>query len=181
VGFLAALILAAQFLQHLGLLTASITVEHYHDLGKLLFGFVFFWGYIAFSQYMLMWYANIPEETGWYLIRQTDGWAGVSLVLLFGHLLLPFLGLLSRHVRRNRIALAGWALWLLVMHWIDLYWLVMPQFSESAGPTFGWIDLCCLVGLGAAYVSAVLWAAADRALIPVKDPRLLESLAFRNA
>ena len=74
----------------------SITTEHYHDLGKLLFGFVVFWGYIAFSQYMLIWYANIPEETVWYLARQTNGWTSVSLGLLFGHLLIPFFGLLPR-------------------------------------------------------------------------------------
>ncbi len=180
VGFLAALILGAQFLQQRGLLKESLTVEHYHDLGKLLFGFVFFWGYIAFSQYMLMWYANIPEETQWYLVRQTGGWVGISLALLFGHFLLPFPGLLSRHVRRNRIALASWSVLLLVMHWVDLYWLVMPQLSKDAGPTFSLVDLCCLVGLGAAYVAAVLWVAADRALIPIKDPRLAESLAFKN-
>ncbi len=75
-----------------GRLTDTITIEHYHDLGKLLFGFVIFWGYIAFSQYLLIWYANIPEETVWYLMRQTGPWAIVSLVLLFGNLLIPFLG-----------------------------------------------------------------------------------------
>jgi hypothetical protein len=180
VGAIAALILAAQYLQQRGLLKESITVEHYHDLGKLLFGFVFFWGYIAFSQYMLIWYANIPEETQWFLVRQTGGWAGISLILLFGHLLLPFPGLLSRHVRRNRLALMGWSAWLLIMHWIDLYWLVMPQLTGKDGPTFGLVDLCCLIGLGAAYGSAVLWAAGDRALIAVRDPRLPESLAFKN-
>jgi hypothetical protein len=180
VGAIAALILAAQYLQHRGLLKESITVEHYHDLGKLLFGFVFFWGYIAFSQYMLIWYANIPEETQWFLIRQTGGWAGISLILLFGHFLLPFAGLMSRHVRRNRILLGGWAAWLLVMHWLDLYWLVMPQLSKEAGPTFGLVDLCCLIGLGSLYVSSFLWAVGDHALIPVRDPRLAESLAFEN-
>ena len=180
VGAIAALILAAQFQQHRGLLKESITVEHYHDLGKLLFGFVFFWGYIAFSQYMLIWYANIPEETQWFLVRQTGGWTGISLILLFGHFLLPFAGLLSRHVRRNRVVLAGWSAWMLIMHWLDLYWLIMPQLTKDAGPTFGLVDLCCLVGLGAAYGSAVLWAAGDHALIAVRDPRLAESLAFKN-
>ena len=75
VGFLAAVILLAVLLQAGGRLTASVTVEHYHDLGKLLFAFVIFWGYIAFSQYMLIWYANIPEESDWYRVRQRGGWA----------------------------------------------------------------------------------------------------------
>lgn len=180
VGFIAALILAAQFLQQRGLLTSAITVEHYHDLGKLLFGFVFFWGYIAFSQYMLIWYSNIPEETRWYLLRQSGGWLGISLLLLFGHLLLPFPGLLSRSVRRNRAALAGWSVWLLVMHWIDLYWLVMPQLYED-GPAFGLVDVGCLVGLGCVYIATALWVASDQALIAHKDPRLAEALAFKTA
>jgi hypothetical protein len=180
VGFVAALILGAQLLQKRGLLVQSITVEHYHDLGKLLFGFVFFWGYIAFSQYMLIWYANIPEETGWFMVRQTGGWLGISLLLLFGHFLLPFPGLLSRHVRRHRAALALWSVLLLVMHWVDLYWVVMPELPENAGPVFGLVDLCCLVGMGALYIASVVFVAADRPLIAVKDPRLAESLAFKN-
>ena len=110
-----------------------ITVEHYHDLGKLLFAFVIFWGYIAFSQYLLIWYANIPEETEWYLVRQSGPWLWVSLVLLFGGLLIPFCGLLSRHAKRRRWSLAFWAVWLLAMHWIDLYWIIMPNLGVRAG------------------------------------------------
>ena len=87
-----------------GRLPASITVEHYHDLGKLLFAFIVFWAYIAFSQYMLIWYANIPEETGWFLKRQTGAGSGVSLALLFGHFVLPFLVLLPRYVKRRPTA-----------------------------------------------------------------------------
>ena len=90
-----------------GVLGRAVTVEHYHDLGKLLFAFVVFWAYIAFSQYMLIWYGNIPEETGWYLKRQTGDWAWVSLVLLFGHFVLPFLVLLPRAVKRRPRLLAA--------------------------------------------------------------------------
>jgi hypothetical protein len=157
----------------------AITLEHYHDLGKLLFSFVFFWGYIAFSQYMLIWYANIPEETRWLLVRQTNGWQWIGLLLVFGHLLVPFLGLLSRHVRRHRAALAGWSALLLVMHWLDLYWLVMPTYSPAALP-FGLADVLCLVGIGSLYLAAVVHVAADRALVPLRDPRLDESLVFHN-
>ena len=83
VAFLAAVIVFAMILQASGRLSESVTVEHYHDLGKLLFAFVIFWGYIAFSQYLLIWYANIPEETDWLLVRQRGGWTAVSLLLLF--------------------------------------------------------------------------------------------------
>ena len=97
VGFFALLAMLACSVQRAGGLTQSVTVEHYHDVGKLAFGFVVFWAYIAFSQYMLIWYANIPEETVWYRPRQGDTWwIGVSLLLLFGHFLAPFLALLSR-------------------------------------------------------------------------------------
>ena len=179
VGGLATLILTAMALQAAGKLTDSITTEHYHDLGKLLFAFVVFWGYIAFSQYMLIWYANIPEETVWYLVRQTGPWVGVSLVLLFGHLLIPFFGLLSRGVKRCKVSLGFWAVWLLVAHWIDLYWLVMPSLGAKTLP-LGLIDGCLLVGIGGIYLAGLVRLAADCSLVPRKDPRLDESLAFEN-
>lgn len=179
VAVLATIILFAAALQANGRLTTTITTEHYHDLGKLLFGFVIFWGYIAFSQYMLIWYANIPEETFWYRERQTGVWAGVSLALLFGHLIIPFLGLLSREAKRRKWLLAFWAVWLLVFHWLDLYWLVMPSL-DAPGLPFGLIDVCLILGLGSLYLAGVLVVAGQRSLIPVRDPRLPEALAFEN-
>ncbi|MEX2358618.1 MAG: quinol:cytochrome C oxidoreductase, partial [Pirellulaceae bacterium] len=142
-------------------------------------GFTMFWAYIAFSQYLLIWYGNIPEETEWFLVRQNNGWEYIALVLIFGHFILPFLGLMSRHVRRRKLLLAAWGVWILVMHWIDIYWLVMPQVSPE-GLTFGLIDLCCLLGIGGFYISNLIWIAADRPLVPVQDPWLSESLAFKQ-
>ena len=179
VGFLAAVILAAMLLQATGRLNSSITAEHYHDLGKLLLGFVVFWGYIAFSQYMLIWYANVPEETTWYLARQSGSWKWVSVVLLFVHLLVPFFGLLSREAKRRKVLLGFWAVWLLVAHWIDLYWLVMPGL-EAEGLPPGAVDAACLAGIGGLYLAGVLWTAGKVSLVPLGDPRLKESLAFRN-
>jgi hypothetical protein len=179
VGFFAFLILLAMALQKTGHLGSAITTEHYHELGKLLLGFIVFWGYMAFSQYMLIWYANIPEESVWYLARQTGPWTWVSLGLLFGHLLIPFFGLLSREVKRCRILLGAWAVWMLVIHWIDVYWLVMPTFAEDRLP-FGAIDICCMVAVGSLFLAGLLWSARGRALVPVQDPRLSESLAFEN-
>ena len=140
-----------------------------------------FWGYIAFSQYLLIWYANIPEETQWYLVRQSGPWLWVSLVLLFGGLLIPFCGLLSRHAKRRRWSLAFWAVWLLAMHWIDLYWIIMPNLGVRAGthPTAA-IDVCLFVGIGGVYLAGLLHLAGQHPLLPVADPRLGESLAFEN-
>ena len=179
VGSLAMLILVTIMLQAAGRLKTSVTVEHYHDLGKLLFAFVVFWGYIAFSQYMLIWYANIPEETEWYLVRQTGAWHWVTVGLLFGHLLIPFFGMISREVKRRRMLLGFWAAWMLVWHWIDMYWLVMPSF-DGTQPTFGLIDVCCLVGLDAIWGAGLLRLAANRPLVAAGDPRFEESLAFEN-
>lgn len=179
VGALATIILIAALLQASGRLTATITIEHYHDLGKLLLGFVIFWGYIAFSQYMLIWYANVPEETVWYLERQSGAWAAVSLALLFGHLIIPFFGLLSRQAKRRTWILAFWAAWLLAFHWLDLSWLVMPSL-DAPGLSFGLIDICLILSLGSLYLAGLLVVAGQRSLIPLRDPRLPEALAFEN-
>ena len=124
---LVALTLLALWLQSCGLLRGVVTKEHYHDLGKLTFAFVFFWGYIAFSQYMLIWYANIPEETQFYMTRQIGPWAGVSLALIVVHFVLPFVGLMSKHAKRILPLFVFWLVWLLVAHAFDLFWLIMPN------------------------------------------------------
>ena len=184
VGFLAVLILSLMLLQRLGLLRRSVTVEHYHDLGKLLFAFVFFWGYIAFSQYMLIWYGNLPEETAWFARRgastvEPSGWSAVALALLLGHFVLPFAGLLSRHAKRSRVWLGGMAAWLLVMHWLDLYWLVMPE-APAAGWPPGLAEIGCTAGLTGLFAAGVLRLTSGRSLLALRDPRLPESLAFHN-
>jgi hypothetical protein len=179
VAGLAVLILFAIIVQNRGVTRRAITVEHYHDLGKLLLGFVVFWGYMAFSQYMLIWYANIPEETVWYLVRQTGPWKWVSLVLLFGHLFIPFLGLLSRDVKRRKTLLGFSAAWLLAAHWLDLYWLVTPTFFPERLP-FGVVDLGCFGGMACLFLAGTIQLSRGRHLIPIRAPRLAESLAFEN-
>ena len=179
-SFFATTAVLSRFMQASGRLKHSINTEHYHDVGKFMFGFVFFWGYIAFSQYMLIWYANIPEETEWFQQRQTGGWLYFSLLLLFGHFVLPFAGLLSRHVKRNLVALTSWAIFLLGMEWVDLYWLIMPSASE-AGPPLSLMDLTCWVGMAGVFVAHFGFMARGKRLVPVQDPRIAESLAFENA
>jgi hypothetical protein len=178
-GALCFLVLAAIGLQAGGRLTESITTEHYHDLGKLILSFVIFWGYIAFSQYMLIWYGNIPEETRWYLPRQTGPWATVSLALVFGHLLIPFFGLLPRWAKRSKLVLGFWAAWILVFHWIDMLWLVMPEVEHDGLP-IRTMDLLIALGLGCLWLAGLVWLACSRSLIASGDPRLAEAVAFEN-
>jgi hypothetical protein len=160
-------------------LASAVTIEHYHDLGKLMFAFVVFWAYIAFSQYMLIWYAHIPEEAAWVKIRQEGPWAALSLLLLFGHFVVPFLWLMSRHTKRRRGVLLAAAAWLLAMHWLDLYWLVMPEWSPEAWP-FHWLDLTCWLAVGGTVLPVPLLALDRVKLLPVRDPRLAESLSLEN-
>jgi len=183
VGFFALLAVLLAVLQATGRLTQSITTEHYHDVGKLLFAFVVFWAYIAFSQYMLIWYGDIPEETVWYRARQTDSWwVGTSLLLLFGHFVLPFLALLSRYPKRRRTPLLVAAGWMLCMHWLDLYYLVAAPTQEGATQSGGLLftDVTLLVGLGGLFVAALAFRMRRGALLAERDPRLAESLAFEN-
>jgi hypothetical protein len=180
VAGLSILILTALCLQATGRLVNVITAEHYHDLGKLLLTFVVFWGYIAFSQYLLIWYGDIPEETQWYLVRQSGDWKWISLVFLVGgNCLIPFCGLLPRFVKRKKLLLGFWALWLLAMHWIDLYWLVMPNLGGEKLP-FDIIDICLLVGMFGIYAASAARVAGNNSLVPPADPRLKESLSFEN-
>ncbi|WP_412060621.1 hypothetical protein [Rubrivirga sp. IMCC45206] len=133
-GWLGALCLIAflALLLKKGGMATDITVEHTQDVGKFMFGFVVFWTYVAFSQYMLYWYANLPEEIVWFQKRFTGGWEVVAWSLFIFHFILPFLILLPRNTKRIAPALATMAVWLLVMHWVDLWWIAMPSMHVAA-------------------------------------------------
>ncbi len=178
-SFHCVLALSLFFLQGAGRLTKSVSVHHFHDIGKMMFAFVVFWAYIAFSQFMLIWYADIPEETIWFKSRFDGGWQTVSIIQLVGHFVIPFFGLVSRHVKRHKKALAFWAVYLLVMHYIDLYWLIMPSFDAKQAP---WhiMDLLALLGVAGVMIANFGRVASGVNLRPTKDPRLAKSLAFEN-
>jgi len=180
VAFLAVMPKILYGLQMRGILTNAVTVEHYHDVGKLLFGFIVFWAYIAFSQYMLIWYGNLPEETEWFLKRQTGEWTTVSLLLIFGHFLVPFLLLISRAIKRRPLLLALTGGYVALMCWIDIYWLVVPEFSPGVA-RFGMLDILCLLGMSGVYSAAVVLRLKRHSVVAEKDPRLEESLAFESA
>jgi len=170
--------LTLMWLQSKGRLASSVTVHHFHDLGKMVFAFTIFWAYVGFSQFMLQWYANIPEETLWWKERFANSWGTYSWVLLFGHFVIPFFGLLSRWVKRNKKALAFWCIWQLVMIYIDMYWLVMPTVSDEV--PFKLIDLTCWIGVLALFIAGIAYRAKNLDLLAKNDPRLPDSLAFEN-
>jgi len=170
---LAFITLATIFLSEKGVLANLITPEHYHDLGKLLFAFTVFWGYIAFAQYFLIWYANIPEETIWYRVRWTD-WRPLSLLIIFGHFVIPFVVLISRGAKRNPVVMRTMAIWLLFIHWVDLYWVIMPNHAGQALQST-WIDIATMAGIGGLTLWFFWRRMASQALVPVNDPRLQAS------
>ncbi len=173
------MVIFGSYLRNKGVLTDTITVEHYHDLGKFLFGFVIFWGYIGFSQYFLIWYANIPEETIWYLERWEGSWKIVTMTIVFGHFVIPFLLLMPRAMKRNLKVLKIIAIFILIMHWIDLYWLVMPSLHHD-GASISWMDLAGFLGIGGLFLGFFMRRYAANALVPVNDPRLEKSINMKN-
>ena len=180
VGFIALLSLLAVAMPRAGLLDSVITTEHLHDLGKFLFAFTSFWAYIAFSQFLLMWYANLPEETIWYKARLEGSWKAASVLLMVGHFGIPFLYLMGRDVKRRGWTLAIGGVWLLAMHFVDLYWQVMPVLHpEGVRPHI--LDVAAFLAIGGCFVAAAGWLMRRQALVPLGDPRLAESMAFENA
>jgi hypothetical protein len=181
-----------------GLMKDLITAEHYQDLGKLLFGFgIVFWAYIAFSQYMLIWYGNVPEETTWFLARQVGQWRLVSAALLLGHFVIPFLFLISRWTKRWQGTLTFGVAWMLVFHWVDLAYLIQPVIPHDigsfdtydallaayAGERAPLLDPAMLaISIGALFllVGGTLKRLSRTGLLCKGDPRLGESLRFEN-
>lgn len=183
VSSLAAIILLTLALRSSGPLKGAVTIEHFHDLGKLMFGFLVFWAYVHFSQFMLIWYAALPEETTFYHQRwDFEPWANVSWALILLHFVLPFFWTISRNFKRNLGRLQIGAAILLVMHVVDIYWFVMPNFLPGqAGFSFHWLDLACLLAVAGIYGAFVFNRMNQHSLVPVGDPRLQRSLQFLNA
>jgi len=157
----AVLTLMSMALQRCGRLQNAITVEHYHDLGKWLFAWMTFWAYICIAEYLLIWYGNIPSETRFFLFRDLGPWGIISIALLVGHFLIPFLGLMSRHVKRNKTALAFWCIWLLFFGYLDMFWQIQPGMwvntpglTESIGPQ----DPYHLMAGAPAQLQQLIWA-----------------------
>jgi len=175
---LAAIAFSAVMLQQAGYLKGVVNDEHYHDLGKLMFGFIVFWAYIGFSQFFLIWYSNIPEETHWYRLHWEGGWSTVTLSLVFLHFTIPFFAILSRHPKRNRAAMLVVSLLLLSMHYVDLFWIVMPIKRPEMQVHLR--DITALIGTVGVGLAFLLYRMGAAPLIPIKDPLLKASLEYDN-
>jgi hypothetical protein len=179
VAILALMCIVVPRMRRLGPLRRFVTVEHQHDLGKLLFVSTALWAYVSFCQYMLIWYAGLPEETHWYARRMEGAWEALGITLMVGHFGLPFVLLLSRRIKRTSPALAAVAVWLLAMHYLDLYYVIMPVLHHDLRPHI--LDLTSFVGVGAAFSWGFARLTARHSLIAKGDPRLRESIAFESS
>lgn len=207
-AFFAFITLVCKFLGARGYLQGAVSTEHYHDLGKLLFTFMVFWTYTNFAQYMLIWYANLPEETAFFAARRAgNGWGAVGTLLIFGHFLVPFAFLMSRHIKRNTVTLMVGSVFMLLMHWIDMQYLILPNAGSHAAEAehasltampdtslFGhfshdlpmwlgnlyWFDFTNLIGMFMLLCGMTLFYIRNTNLVPTRDPRLVESLSFQN-
>jgi hypothetical protein len=173
------MVLVALLLRRNGMLKDAITTEHYQDLGKFIFGFIVFWAYISYSQYMLIWYANIPEETAFYRHRFEHGWGTFSAILLVGHFIIPFFALISRPAKRTLPVLGFMSVWILCMHWFDFIWVALPTATEHA--SLHLVNFTATIGLFGILFASVMYRLSRHSLVPENDPQLEKSLNFTNS
>lgn len=178
-------VLLALALRKSGAVKDEISIEHFHDLGKLMFGFLVFWAYISFCEFMLIWYASIPEETMYFHARWDEpSWRWISISLVTVKFIIPFYLIMSRNAKRNLGLLGLGAAWIAVMHFVEMYYWVMPYYREGGVP-FSVLGLATDVGAVFACVGIYLAVVFRRMLsypvIPVRDPRLHRALSHVNA
>ena len=178
-GSLATGVLVVLALRSAGYLRHTITMEHLHDVAKLMFGFTVFWAYIAFAQYFLIWYGNMPEETQFYLLRRNGAWYPASMLLPILYFAVPFFLLLPRAHKRSPRWLAFIAGWVLVMHAYDLYWQIMPVLHPDT-VHFHYLDVVAPVCLFGVVLLSAVWGFRRLPLIPIRDARLNETIGYEN-
>ncbi len=166
------------YLNENGYLIKGIVSDHYYSLGAFLFAFTNFWAYIAFSQFLLIWYANLPEETFWYLNRWEGSWIYFSIGLIIIRFVVPYFYLLSQPSKTNPKKLLFISAWIFFAHIVDLFWLAMPTYSKE-GVNLGWIEFSIpLVSIGI-IVLVFYYKYKNNNLIPIGDPKLKKSIDFR--
>src|SRR6266852_667639 len=173
------LVLVITALQRAGYLKNVVTLEHYHIMGKWMFAFCVFWAYIGFGQYMLIWYANIPEEIQYFLTRNTESWWGLSMLLVIGRFFGPFAILLLRSIKKHPRQLCYVAAWILLMQMLDIYLVVLPALHGTGVHVSLW-DFAALIAIGATLAFVYLRIVGKTSLFPVRDPHLVESLKLVN-
>jgi hypothetical protein len=173
------LVLVITALRQAGYLKDVVTLEHYHIMGKWMFAFCVFWAYIGFGQYMLIWYANMPEETQFFLARNTQSWWALSMLLVIGRFFVPFAILLLRSIKKQPHRLSIVAGWMVCMQMLDMYLIVLPALHGTGVHVSIW-DLLSLIAIGATLGFVYLQLVPRASLFPVRDPRLIESLTTVN-
>jgi hypothetical protein len=153
-----------------------VSAENFHDLSKLMFAFTMLWAYFSVSQLIIIWSANLPEEIPFYLARFNGPWAPVSVAVLVGQFVLPFLILLSRSLKRNPAAVARVALFILLMRVTDIAWTIGPMV-RPAGSGLHWLDFAMVAGMGFFWMTSFWRNLAGRALLPARDPYFKEEMA----
>jgi hypothetical protein len=151
---------------------------HFHDLGKLLLALVMIWAYLSFSQLLIIWSGNLPEEITFYVRRLQSNWKWVGLILIAFHFVLPFALLLSRDLKRHARALYWVAILIMVLRVIDLFWLVAPEqrIGQQVGIRISWMDVVAPIGLGGIWLAAFMRQLKKRPLVPIHDPYLEHAL-----
>jgi hypothetical protein len=173
------LVLVITALRKAGYLRDVVTLEHYHIMGKWMLAFCIFWAYIGFGQYMLIWYANIPEETHFFITRNTQSWWALSMLLVIGRFFIPFGILLLRSIKKEPHRLCIVAGWIVFMQMLDMYIIVLPEL-HGAGVQLSIWDVVSLIAMGATLGFVYLRLLPRTSLFPVRDPRLIESLELVN-
>jgi hypothetical protein len=173
------LVLVVTALRKAGYLTETVTVEHYHIMGKWMLAFCIFWAYIGFGQYMLIWYANMPEETEYFIRRNTESWNALSLFLVIGRFFIPFAILLVRGPKKKPLQLCLIAGWIVFMQLVDIYIVILPAL-HGPGVLISIWDFIPLLGMGATLAFVFLRIVRRSSTFPNRDPRLLESLHIVN-
>ncbi len=166
------------YLKRKGALDGIVNENHLHDLGKFMFAFTVFWAYIGFSQYMLIWYANLPEETGYFMHRMSGSWKYVSTFLLAGKFFAVFFMLLPRGNKRDHRVLYGVGWFMLVAQWIDILWLVQPEFYS--GPKVGWVEIGTTLAFIGAFGLVIFRFLARNNIVAIGDPKLEESVLHHH-
>jgi hypothetical protein len=156
-------------------MSEALLPSHFLDLGKLTLMFLMLWAYFQFSQLLIVWSGNLSNEIPWYMPRFATTWHGVGSALIWVQFLVPFLLLLSRPLKRNRWTLCVIVIWLLLMRFVDMFWIVMPQF-HLAGFHVSWLNFSVPLALGGIWVATFLWQLQKRPLLPLQDPSLEEAL-----
>ena len=172
---LAVAIVAARRLSREAPMDGVFNVGHWHDFGKLLFAFSMVWTYLSFSQFIIIWSANLPEEIPWYMHRVSHGWEFVAVGLIVVHFIVPFVVLLSRRTKRNAAVLARMALWMIAARFVDVFFLIGPEFYKD-GLAIHWMDATAVIGLGGIWTSLFVANLKSRALLPARDAGLAAAL-----